>query len=141
MVLGTANLPSNWDSLPKWMAFWTAGFPLTLKHYYTHIQLLLWFIEYLVPCVLQINSQTVKVFVTKWPFTSATDILLAGMYDAVEEIYDNNDLFQRFKEYMELEEGQMQKPLQTLKYRIDAENTLRLITGPGCLDKVLLHLL
>ncbi|KIK61458.1 hypothetical protein GYMLUDRAFT_43029 [Collybiopsis luxurians FD-317 M1] len=136
----TAARPTNW-SLPKWMAFWTAGFPLTLKHYYTHIQLLLWFIEYLVPYVPQVNSQIVKAFVTKWPFTSATDQLLAGMYDAVDDIYDNNDLFQRFKEYMDSEEGRMQKTLQTLKYRIDAENTLRLITGPGRLDKYIMALI
>ncbi|KIK61460.1 hypothetical protein GYMLUDRAFT_43033 [Collybiopsis luxurians FD-317 M1] len=136
----TTARPKDW-SLVQWMAFWTAGFPLTLKYYYTRIQILMWHIEQRAQLAHQVNKQLIKIFVTSFHITIGTDRLLSGVYDAVNDINDDYELFQRFKDYIESKEKRMQKTLHTLKYRIDAENTLRLVTGPGRLDKHIMPLL
>ncbi|KAF5367214.1 hypothetical protein D9757_012217 [Collybiopsis confluens] len=136
----TEAKPHDW-SLPKWMAFWTAGFPLSLKRYYNLIQVLLWHIDQQVPNGLQANKQCTKLFVSDIIITNYIDRLLAGVDDAVDAISDDGDLYERFEGFIVSEEERMQKPLQTLKYRIDAENTLRTVTGPGRLEKYIMPLL
>ncbi|KAF5350350.1 hypothetical protein D9757_013724 [Collybiopsis confluens] len=129
------------DSLPKWMAYWTAGFPLTLKRYYTLIQILLWEIEYRVPLSLQVNKQMIKIFVSHNSISGDLDQLFAGVREAADDIFEDNELDERFKEFVVSEENRMQKMLHILKYRIDAENTLRMVTGPGRLEKYIMPLL
>ncbi|KIK51722.1 hypothetical protein GYMLUDRAFT_265701 [Collybiopsis luxurians FD-317 M1] len=136
----TTARPADW-SLAKWLAFWTACFPLTLKYYYNRIQILLYQIEDLVQQTLQVNSQSVKVFVSGPAITLLTDRLLAGVREAVNDIYDDHEVFQRFEDYVESQEERMRHILQTLKYRIDAENSLRLVIGSGGLDKHIMALL
>ena len=122
------------------MAFWTAGFPLTLRFYYTRIQMLLSRIGDRVRHVPLVNRPLMDAFVSQWAITAGIDQFLAGVCDAVDDVYGDHELFGRFQDYIEQEEARMQKMLHTLKYKIDAENTLRLVTGPGRLEKVLLWL-
>ncbi|KIK51797.1 hypothetical protein GYMLUDRAFT_78058 [Collybiopsis luxurians FD-317 M1] len=130
----TAARPKNW-SLAKWMTFWTVGFPLTMKYYYNRIQVLLYHIENLTQQTLPINGQAVKVFVSGPSISLSTDRLLAGVCDAIDDIDDDEEVFPRFECYMKSEEERMRNMLQILKYRVDAKNSLQLVTGPGGLVK------
>lgn len=118
------------------MAYWTAGFPLTLKRYYNLVQILIGEIESKVAHSLQVNKQIIKNLVLDRSISGNIDRLLAGVYEAANDIYEDDELHDRFREFVVSEESRMQKILHILKYRIDAENTLRMVTGPGRLEKV-----
>lgn len=118
------------------MAYWTAGFPLTLKYYYTRVQVLLARMGARVRSALRVNRSLVDALFCEYHSTKGIDMLFAGVYSGVQDVYDDHELFGRFKDYIEAEEARMQKVLATVKYCIDADNTLELITGPGRLEKV-----
>ncbi len=47
-----------------------------------------------------------------------------------------SSLRQRFESYVNGEEERLRRGLEKVKYKIDAINTLSLITGPGRIEKV-----
>lgn len=124
------------SSLPQWMAYWTAGFPLTLKYYYNRAQVLLSRMADRARNVLEANRSLADALLGEYHTTRGLDMFFGGVYNVVQDVYDDYDLFGRFKNYVEAEEARMQQTLLAVKYCIDAQNTLQLITGPGRLEKV-----
>ena len=49
-----------------------------------------------------------------------------------------DSLYEMFKSYVEAEEQRLRQHLETVKYDIDAMDTLLLVTGPGRIEKVVL---
>lgn len=64
------------------------------------------------------------------------EVILAAAYKAEEHIDWDPQLFDKFKSYVTREEQRMKETLETIKYRIDAPNTLTLLLGSGRLEKV-----
>jgi hypothetical protein len=55
---------------------------------------------------------------------------------SVNACYTNDALQARFKTYVEGEEARLKGNLETVKYDIDAMDTLALVTGPGRIERV-----
>ena len=49
-----------------------------------------------------------------------------------------DSLYERFKSYVEAEEQRLRQGLETVRYDVDAMDTLLLVTGPGRIEKVIL---
>ena len=86
--------------------------------------------------VLPSNKNLIDLLTSSWRPTYHLDTMLAGIHEAVMDTADNPQLFERFKDYIEEEEGKMAKKLHSIMYFIDATNTLNLVTGSGRLEKV-----
>ncbi|GJE85128.1 VPS13 domain-containing protein [Phanerochaete sordida] len=135
--------PKDW-SLAKWMAYWAAGFPLTLNYYFRRIQVMLARIGYVVYEVHNMRPGN-NVIVSKlmndvWP-THCLDRILAGVHAGPDLAGWNEDFFDRFKGYVESEEARLKKRLVSLKYFIDAPNTLQFVIGSSRLEKSLFPLI
>ncbi len=113
-----------------------AGYPLALRRYYIGIQIILARISVVSRKVLPTNRVFVDQFNWHSSATLELDQLLAGVHSAVEDLGGDEELFHRFKGFVDDEELRMQKTLESIKYNIDAPNTLRLVIGPGRLEKV-----
>lgn len=50
-------------------------------------------------------------------------------------MWDEN-LFDKFKEYVEQEEARIEKNLEDIKYILDGQDTMVLVAGNGRLEKV-----
>jgi hypothetical protein len=66
----------------------------------------------------------------------AIDRLLSGVKKGIKDVEWNDELFEKFSEYVEKEEARLKTALAAAKWRIDAADMLALITGPGRLEKV-----
>lgn len=55
---------------------------------------------------------------------------------AINPCYINETLQSKFKDYVQSEEHRLRHNLQTVRYNIDAMDTLALVTGPGRIGKV-----
>ncbi|GJE85149.1 hypothetical protein PsYK624_012270 [Phanerochaete sordida] len=140
----TGARPASW-SLLKWMAYWTAGFPLSLCYYFRRIPIFLVRIGVLAKQVREIfpdNRLIVEHLVNDY-LPWALDLMLAGVYPELEEsIFDwDDELFDRFRDYVDEEEDKMEKKLISIKYCIDAQDTLEFVTGSTRIEKNLLPLL
>ena len=112
------------------------GFPLTVHHYFGLIQLLMSRIPIAVDEVLPVNRPMLDYFTTHWCIYGL-DMILAGICRSMDNIENDSRLFhQRFKEYVDAEEKKLTESLERVAYRIDAENTLFLVTGSERLEKV-----
>ncbi|KIP05842.1 hypothetical protein PHLGIDRAFT_483430 [Phlebiopsis gigantea 11061_1 CR5-6] len=136
----TIARPKDW-SLPHWMAYWTAGFPLVLKYYFARIQLLMARISILFREVHPTNRPLADYLARDWASTCYIDYLLAGVHEASQDVYDDDELFGKFKGYVLGEEARMKDRLETVLYNIDAINTLDIVTGSGRLEKHILPLI
>jgi hypothetical protein len=83
--------------------------------------------------VLPANRQVVNRFISSWMLDGVDDIMCGvqdtDAYDGLD--WDHHFLFGQFKEYIFEKERRMAKVLDKLKYSIDQENTLALVTGGG----------
>jgi hypothetical protein len=112
------------------------GFPLTLQYYFTRIQVLLARIGRLTRDLSPANNFVVDYFVNDcWPNYSL-DQILAGVSTGLEGVGRDALLFERFKDYVDEEEAKMKKKLKSVKYCLDAQNTLQIVIGSGRLEKV-----
>ncbi|EKM49057.1 uncharacterized protein PHACADRAFT_188983, partial [Phanerochaete carnosa HHB-10118-sp] len=122
--------PKDW-SLAKWMAYWAAGFPLTLSYYFRRIQLLLARIAIMVQEVRKSspgNNIIIDYFQNDiWP-TYCLDRILAGAYNGLELTELDDHLFDRFRDY-------------SVIYSVDALDTLQFVVGSARLEKNLFPLI
>lgn len=82
------------------------------------------------PDVLPQNRRAIDDYLT-WIYDDVTSLELPLRDCDIDET-----LQVRFTTYLEAEESRLHCNLQRFNYRIDAVNTLSLITGPKCIEKV-----
>ena len=83
------------------------------------------------------NSVIIDYFMQHERQTHGLDLLLAGVHASLDEQpLWNPDLFGRFKDYIDSEEAKIQKKLESVKYLVDADDTLRFVVGTARLEKV-----
>ena len=113
------------------------GFPLVLKYYFARIQAVIARIGTLLPQVLETNRPLADHCLNSMFTSIVTDILLAGLHRTLEDVDQDDELFDRFKDYVMADESKMKDKLETVMYCIDAPNTLDLVTNSaGRVEKV-----
>lgn len=135
----TQARPRDW-SLPHWMAYWTVGYPLSMKYYHDRIQRVVSRITELSGEMLPVNRAIYDRFQGSG-ILGNFELILAAAYKAEDHIAWDPQLFDKFKSYVITEEKRMKETLETIKYRIDAPTTLTLLLGSGRLEKHLLPLM
>jgi hypothetical protein len=119
-------------SLPHWVAYWAAGWHLTLEHYQYKIQ------HELIPRmlraakrVLPTNRAAVDRYLASYNLRS-----MEWIVNGVSESHDDVSLLEKFQVYVDEEEARLESMLKSFEYEIDAQNSLMLITGPGRIEQV-----
>ncbi|TBU41129.1 hypothetical protein BD309DRAFT_868889 [Dichomitus squalens] len=142
ITVGEANAfttarPADW-SLLHWMAYWAVGWQMAMTHYVVQIDHLLDKMFAVKSHVLPANRRFVERYLDSvWSLITelTTGFRRAEWNDAMRE---------NFQSYVVDEENRMRERLETIRYDIDAADTLILVTGPGRIEKnvfVLLYLL
>ncbi|TFK86599.1 hypothetical protein K466DRAFT_587082 [Polyporus arcularius HHB13444] len=130
----TTSRPKDW-SLPHWIAYWAVGWHITAQDYTDRIIDIFAKMFSIRPLIHPANRNAVDQYLRSvWrSVCTLTSSLLPTTYpDALRE---------RFKSYVDSEEQRLREGLETVKYDIDAMDTLSLIMGPGRVEKHLFPLL
>ena len=117
-------------SLPHWLAYWAIGWQMTTTKYRDMIVNICAKMFAIRPHVHPANRHAVDIYLqTVWQKISTLTLSFvnANQPDSLQE---------RFKSYIEAEEIRLREGLETIRYDIDAMDTLLLITGPGRIEKV-----
>ncbi|KAI0665852.1 hypothetical protein C8Q78DRAFT_1083428 [Trametes maxima] len=133
----TSARPASW-SLPRWVAYWTYGFEMTLHWYLRRIRALFAIIESASHAVLPANRSNVGDLLSS-PQMCFVENLLSGLHrgdgQSVAD-WDWDTTFSKFKDYIVGEEDRLAKRLRSVKYVVDETNTLTvLVTGCGRPEK------
>ncbi|TBU25684.1 hypothetical protein BD311DRAFT_492317 [Dichomitus squalens] len=130
----TTARPKNW-SLLHWLAYWAVGFQTSMSDYAAKIDVLLAKMFSLKRYALPTNRNAIEQYLgTVWTRIST----LTAAFRRVEV---DEALLRKFEDYTESEEDRLLRNLETVKYDIDARDTLELIRGPGRVEKHLFPLL
>lgn len=70
------------------------------------------------------------------PAVQVVEMLLGAALDTTEHTPWDENLFEKFKGYIEHQEQRMEESLRTVKYTIDAPSTFALLLGSGRVEKV-----
>ncbi|KAI8975856.1 hypothetical protein BD414DRAFT_423775 [Trametes punicea] len=130
----TASRPKDW-SLLHWLAYWAIGWQTTTTHYRQQIVCLLAKMVSLGPRMHEANARTVQVYLRK--IFKEIHTLTASFRGA----FPYEALRLRFQSYVDDEENRLREGLETVHYDIDAMDTLKLVTGPGRIERFLFPLL
>lgn len=108
-----------------------------MKSDYQHIRDLLQEIRDLSTQVLSTNRAYVQKLLGEGVFY-ACDCLLSGIYVAVEGTNWDTGLFDKFRDFEDLEADKLRQGLAALEYELDTPDTLDLVVGGSNLhiDKV-----
>ncbi|KAF9259884.1 hypothetical protein L218DRAFT_1003250 [Marasmius fiardii PR-910] len=138
----TKSRPEGW-SLPKWIAYWTIGFEMTTHWYYQRICQLLSFISHSSKKVLPANQRAVSKFMQHW-----TILCLQYQLSGLQKIdywkstdWSNDKTFLKFKDWILQTEHKMEEYLNTMRYSIDQDNILNIVTGGGRPEKYMMPIL
>jgi hypothetical protein len=111
------------------------GFELTIQHYSTRITVTMNELHRVAQFVLPANRAMVDQYMFCYGFDTI-DELLSGVKKGIKDEEWDNELFEKFSEYVKGEEARLKAALVAARWRIDAADMLALITGPGRLEKV-----
>ncbi|KAI0644514.1 hypothetical protein C8Q79DRAFT_777234 [Trametes meyenii] len=135
----TSSRPQGW-SLLHWIAYWAKGWHMSSLRYTHKIQAIFAEMFAMLPYMRSENHKEAYRYLERvWSkITNAS----YGLIQAHSEDDDDDDkLWARFESYVEAEEKRLDEGLQTVRYYIDALDTVSLITGPGRIEKFILPLL
>ncbi|OJT10257.1 hypothetical protein TRAPUB_13211 [Trametes pubescens] len=130
----TTARPKGW-SLSHWLAYWAIGWQMTATYYRNKVVTLLGKMFAMQSLIHPANARAVEKYletVYKRVCTLTSSFVCANESDALKA---------RFQSYVEEEEKRLREGLETVRYDIDAMDTLTLITGPGRIEKYLFPLL
>ncbi|CAK5278153.1 unnamed protein product [Mycena citricolor] len=148
----TASRPLGW-SLPRWIAYWAAGHHQTIQTYKDKINLITAKLYGILPHILPANKSAVNQYLTTIEWSVMT---VVGSLDTCSP---HLSLQKKFENYVIMEEARLRgwichlssvekrltayraANLEAIRYDIDAESTLKLITGKGCIEKYLFPVL
>ncbi len=117
-------------SLPHWLAYWAIGWQMTATKYRDMIATLCAKMFAVRSQVHPANQHAIDRYLkTVWKNVST-------LCNSVVRTDQAESLQERFKSYVEAEEQRLREGLETIKYDIDAMDTLLLVTGPGRIEKV-----
>ncbi|KAI0331154.1 hypothetical protein GY45DRAFT_1276344 [Cubamyces sp. BRFM 1775] len=132
----TSSRPKDWrQDLLHWLAYWAIGWQMTATYYRDKVIELLAKMFSMRPRIHNANIDAVqKYLLTVYRrVTTVTSSFICT--------YQSDSLKARFQSYVDSEEQRIREGLETVRYDIDAMDTLTLITGPGRIEKSLFPLL
>ncbi|PIL33367.1 hypothetical protein GSI_03987 [Ganoderma sinense ZZ0214-1] len=132
----TTSRPKGW-SLLHWMAYWAVGWRVCMTAYRRKMLSTLEFMTSLLETVRVPNR--VKLV----EYLSLTRNVILDIVQPFHEDTEQLFVLPRFQAYMDHNEARLRKVLETVKYQIDALDTLALINGRKGLERnvfPLLHL-
>ncbi|KAI0373412.1 hypothetical protein BV20DRAFT_937448 [Pilatotrama ljubarskyi] len=139
----TSSRPKDW-SLLRWLAYWAVGavpcssmtgWQMTATYYRDKIVQITAKMFSMESVIHAANAQAVEVYLeTVWK-------RVCTLTSSVVGINQSDALKERFQDYVDAEEQRLREGLETVRYDIDAMDTLTLITGPGRIEKSLFPLL
>lgn len=112
----------NVDSLLRWLAYWAVGWQASMTEYKRKILALLNRMADLQTTVRVRNAAAVSYLVT-------VSQLAQSMTNNFRDEPQPHRVRRHFREYIEQEEARISAGLQTVKYEVDAIDTLSLISG------------
>ncbi|EIW63446.1 uncharacterized protein TRAVEDRAFT_112584, partial [Trametes versicolor FP-101664 SS1] len=124
----TSSRPQNY-TIAGWLGYWAIGWQLTTTTYINHIVDIFAKMFALLPHLRPENKKYAYEYLDKVWRSIAT--LNAAFNGGVGP----DVLYKTFQSYVDVEEQRLKQSLDTIKYNIDAMDTLRLITGPGRIEK------
>lgn len=114
---------------------WT-GFQQSLDLYSEQITSKLRDLHSFALAVLPPNRQTVQSYLAS-PELQVVDLLLASVKQACARVTHFDDVFMKhFLDHVQREEQRLRSNLVSVGFNIDSINALRVVTGPGRLEKV-----
>lgn len=117
-------------SLPHWLAYWAIGWQMAAMRYRDMIVDICEKMFAIRPRIHLANRNPVNEYLeTVWKRIST---LTSSFVTTCQP----ESLQERFKSYVDAEEQRLREGLETVKYGIDAMDTLLLVTGPGRIEKV-----
>ncbi|KAI0666577.1 hypothetical protein C8Q78DRAFT_1058203 [Trametes maxima] len=134
----TSSRPQGW-SLLHWIAYWAKGWHMASLKYTHKIQAMFAEMFAMLPYIRAENHKEAYHYLERvWSKVTNASY---GLIQAHSEEDDDDKLWARFESYVEAEEKRLDEGLQTVRYYIDALDTVSLITGPGRIEKFILPLL
>ncbi|KAI0766852.1 hypothetical protein BD413DRAFT_141493 [Trametes elegans] len=130
----TSSRPSGW-SLLHWLAYWAIGWQMTATSYRDKIIELLAKMFSLRELIHPANTHAVEKYL------ESVYQRICTLTSSFVCTYQSEPLQARFQGYVDAEEQRLRDGLETVRYDIDAMDTLTLITGPGRIEKCLFPLL
>ncbi|KAF9242644.1 hypothetical protein BU15DRAFT_60359 [Melanogaster broomeanus] len=115
----TSSRPKGW-SLPHWLAYWAAGWHSVTWEYTLRIK---------------------RVIQTMHDHLPSIEQLCASVRVCEDEIYQDGQLDEKIRPYVEEEQARIATNLESVMWNIDAMNTLALVVGPGRIERYILPLL
>ena len=127
-----------WNSLVRWVAYWTTGFEMTTNWYWRRIRknldMAVVAYQYMLPA-----NRAASSYFFRWWILSSVDNPLSGLRGARQWDYidwDGDGVFSKFKDYVLDEERKLKTMLRRVSYNIDEDNTLHTLTGGDRPEKV-----
>ncbi|KAF8882715.1 hypothetical protein BD779DRAFT_1674867 [Infundibulicybe gibba] len=135
----TALQPDGWTLL-QWIAYWAAGWHLSVSDYKNRIYILVKKLFSLVEDVLPANKNIANASLHS-PCFWGLERLLRSTQSISDAISIRPELVNITKQYNEYEESRLEANLQSIRYELDTAATVALITGPGRIDRYVYPLL
>jgi len=126
--------PEGW-SLLHWVAYWAAGWQLTLLNYSAKINTLFSKMFAIVPRIDQRNRNEVIKYL------GYVYQPVACITHSVNSLDADPSIYVRFQSYVDSEEKRLRENLEEIKYDIDDVETVPIVAGPGRIGKYILPLL
>jgi hypothetical protein len=117
------------------LAFWAAGWHASVTWYKQRIYHLLKAMFRLVDRVLPPNRKAVDTYLAGYSIQHV-ELLLRSTQSAEGTIYDDPRLTEISDAFMNAEAMKMQEQLDGVLYELDDSTTLKLVTGPGRIERV-----
>ncbi|KAI0360921.1 hypothetical protein OH77DRAFT_1418971 [Trametes cingulata] len=130
----TSSRPKGWG-IAVWIAYWALGWQVSMTSYIDNIVEIFAKMFALLPRIRPENKKFAYDYLCSvWqPIVTLTAAFNGAIAPDI--------VSQTFRSYVEAEEERLRQSLETVRYNIDALDTLRLITGPGRIEKCLFPLL
>ncbi|KAI0356357.1 hypothetical protein OH77DRAFT_1503798 [Trametes cingulata] len=132
----TTRRPEGW-SLPHWLAYWTVGWQASMTSYKHKIDALLARMQAF-PSSVRARGPLVN------DYLATVEPLVREMTSSFRQDLSSLPLLDHFQGYIEQEEARIREGLETVKYDLDALDTLALINGPWGIERnlfIILYLL
>jgi hypothetical protein len=122
------------QSIVKWLAYWAIGFNMAMVQQRNAINEMLNEMLSLVPLLLPENKHDARKYLeSSWE-------KIVTVTASLESKWSSEFLEKMFKDYIQDEADRIRRNLEDVKYKIDEVDTLYLVTGPDCIEKVGLYL-
>ncbi|KAK0487644.1 hypothetical protein IW261DRAFT_631968 [Armillaria novae-zelandiae] len=133
------SMPKNWTLL-QWIAYWAAGWQFSVTRYKRSIYKLMSEMYGIYPQVLPTNRNAVIRYLRD-DVIFHIDKLLQSTHSPPSNAFESEELRKLVTEFTEVEEERLHTKLKRVRYNIDAQYIVSLVTGPGRIERYIYPIL